>query len=127
MSHARGFLNEVATDILVMEDKQIQRYKGNFNTYEQRRLVFAAGDSGEHVGLTGHNTITTAILRSGARRFEEGQREERERENSEKKREKLQKFIDKNIGGGAKVCAVGWRLRAPAAQQFNPPTPLLPV
>lgn len=34
VSHARDFLNEIATDILELEKKQIFRYKGDFDTFE---------------------------------------------------------------------------------------------
>ena len=34
VSHARDFLNEIATDILELSDKKIHRYKGDFDTYE---------------------------------------------------------------------------------------------
>ncbi|EGD73389.1 P-glycoprotein [Salpingoeca rosetta] len=37
VSHARGFLNEVCTDILLMKDHTIKRYKGNYDTFEETR------------------------------------------------------------------------------------------
>ena len=37
VSHAREFLNEVATDILELSSKKIWRFKGNFETYESTR------------------------------------------------------------------------------------------
>eukprot|EP00053_Salpingoeca_punica_P013269 m.119637 g.119637 ORF g.119637 m.119637 type:complete len:746 (+) comp16157_c1_seq1:131-2368(+) len=71
VSHAREFLNEVCTDILLMKDLTLTRYKGNFNSYEQQRS-------------------------------DEIARHEKAKETSDKAREKIQAFIDKNIGGGAK-------------------------
>eukprot|EP00049_Salpingoeca_infusionum_P028083 m.36125 g.36125 ORF g.36125 m.36125 type:complete len:754 (+) comp9967_c1_seq3:98-2359(+) len=37
VSHARGFLNEVCTDILLMKDQKINRYKGNYDQFEETR------------------------------------------------------------------------------------------
>eukprot|EP00052_Salpingoeca_macrocollata_P008989 m.70849 g.70849 ORF g.70849 m.70849 type:complete len:744 (-) comp16868_c0_seq1:298-2529(-) len=71
VSHARSFLNEVCTDIVLMKDLKLTRYKGNFDTYE-------------------------------ASRAEELNRLEKQKETTDKKRDKMQAFIDKNIGGGAK-------------------------
>jgi ATP-binding cassette, subfamily F, member 1 len=41
VSHDRGFLNEVTTDIIHLHDEALQYYRGNFSSfqemYEQRR------------------------------------------------------------------------------------------
>jgi hypothetical protein len=37
VSHAREFLNEVCTDILLLKDKNIKRFKGNYDAYEQQK------------------------------------------------------------------------------------------
>lgn len=37
VSHAREFLNEVATDILQLHDRSIVRYKGNFDAFESKK------------------------------------------------------------------------------------------
>eukprot|EP00729_Bicosta_minor_P010107 gene10107-14007_t len=75
VSHARDFLNEIATDILELSDKKIHRFKGDFDTYE----------------LTKSEAAT-----KGARQAEKGQKEQA----------KLQAFINKNIGGGAKAATM---------------------
>lgn len=37
VSHAREFLNKVCTDIILMKDYKVKRYKGNYDTFEQAR------------------------------------------------------------------------------------------
>ena len=37
VSHARAFLNRVCTDILHFQEKQIKRYKGDYDTFEEVR------------------------------------------------------------------------------------------
>lgn len=37
VSHDRAFLNEVATDILAVDNKRLKSYKGDFDTYEKTR------------------------------------------------------------------------------------------
>jgi len=38
VSHARDFLDSVATDIVLVKDKKLTRYKGNYTAYEEKRL-----------------------------------------------------------------------------------------
>ena len=44
VSHAREFLNEVCTDMLVMRDQKIKRYKGNYDAFEQAKAEALARD-----------------------------------------------------------------------------------
>lgn len=45
VSHARGFLNEVVTDILELEKKEITRYKGDYDTYEATKSASMLRDT----------------------------------------------------------------------------------
>ena len=49
VSHARGFLNEIVTDILELEGKKLTRYKGSYDTYEETKATAldAAARAGE--------------------------------------------------------------------------------
>eukprot|EP00045_Choanoeca_perplexa_P009610 m.92961 g.92961 ORF g.92961 m.92961 type:complete len:751 (-) comp14970_c0_seq1:169-2421(-) len=42
VSHARGFLNSVCTDIMEMQDYKVKRYKGNYDGYEEQKQQRAA-------------------------------------------------------------------------------------
>eukprot|EP00730_Choanoeca_flexa_P020452 TRINITY_DN9987_c0_g1_i1.p1 TRINITY_DN9987_c0_g1~~TRINITY_DN9987_c0_g1_i1.p1 ORF type:complete len:770 (+),score=186.99 TRINITY_DN9987_c0_g1_i1:53-2362(+) len=44
VSHARGFLNSVCTDVLEMKSHKIKRYKGNYDSYEEQMTQRAAQD-----------------------------------------------------------------------------------
>ena len=37
VSHDRAFLNEVCTDIILVQDRRLHYYKGNYDQYEQTR------------------------------------------------------------------------------------------
>jgi ATP-binding cassette, subfamily F, member 3 len=37
VSHDRAFLNEVCTDIILVQDRKLHYYKGNYDQYEQTR------------------------------------------------------------------------------------------
>ena len=71
VSHARDFLNQVCTDILELENKQITRFKGDYDVYEETKAQNMHRDASA-------------------------------KEKGDKKRDEMQKFINKNIGGGAK-------------------------
>ncbi|EDQ84385.1 uncharacterized protein MONBRDRAFT_34730 [Monosiga brevicollis MX1] len=51
VSHAKGFLNSVCTDILEMRDRQVHRFKGNFDSFEDQKSHKMVQDEKAREGL----------------------------------------------------------------------------
>merc|ERR1719162_1929594 len=48
VSHDRSFLNEVVTDIMAVENKQLKLYKGDYNIYEKTKKEMLANQIKEY-------------------------------------------------------------------------------
>ena len=109
MSHARSFLNEVCTDILHLNNKEIIRYKGDFDAFEAKKSQEAARDDrARDINEKKRDELQAFI----ARNIGGGAKGARMAKSRQKTLAKMATFDSVIVDPSIKVCTTGSRRRA---------------